>query len=500
MLEKIRSSFNSVVVYGFGNLSTKLVGFVLLPLYVSHISVYEFGVFGLLEVSSTIIVQLFSFGLGAGLQRWYYDPDKKDSIKSIFFTLIVFLGIVNLFLFSLLFYCAPYFVEPLLGSTSYLYTIRLMLVVSGFTIFFTLPKAMLRVEERAGFYTLSMLQYVIITLAMTIILIVKYKHGITGIYEAQLFGVLGDFILLSPYIVKRLSLKFEKGILKEILSFSIPISLATLFGLILVTADRYMLKVLIPIEAMLAVGLYSFAYKIANVLKISIVDSLKLALPAMYFKYMSHKEAKRFYSKILTYSSFVFIFTALILSVLIDDILVFFGVMDSDYSISVTYIPAIMLGIVFNGITNITNYGISISKKTKLLTYNIIIVSILSIVLNYFSIPRWGIWGAVMSGTISQAIFSAISYYQAQKNYPIPYEIHKLILMLMMAILLYFTTSFFSFNNIWVSFFIKASLVLLFPFLLYPFHFYEPIELLRLRQSLEKWRKPESWKKPLRKH
>jgi O-antigen/teichoic acid export membrane protein len=72
MYKKLKKALKHTVIYSLGNISTKLVGFILLPLYTSYLSPAEYGILGLLEVSANIVVQMLGLSLYAGFQRWYY--------------------------------------------------------------------------------------------------------------------------------------------------------------------------------------------------------------------------------------------------------------------------------------------------------------------------------------------------------------------------------------------------------------------------------------------
>ena len=73
MLSFVKSAAKNSLIYGLGNVSTKVVGFILLPLYTSHLSVREYGILGLLEVSSQVIVSVFGLSLTYAFFRWYWD-------------------------------------------------------------------------------------------------------------------------------------------------------------------------------------------------------------------------------------------------------------------------------------------------------------------------------------------------------------------------------------------------------------------------------------------
>ena len=61
MKEHLNKIIGQTAVYSLGNISTKLVGFILLPLYTGYLSTAEFGTFAILEAISQISVAIFTF-------------------------------------------------------------------------------------------------------------------------------------------------------------------------------------------------------------------------------------------------------------------------------------------------------------------------------------------------------------------------------------------------------------------------------------------------------
>lgn len=127
------------------------------------------------------------------------------------------------------------------------------------------------------------------------------------------------------------------------------------------------------------------------------------------------------------------------------------------------------------------------------MSLNIGIIALLNIILNFILIPKYGIWGASFATLICHGTFFLFSYSFAQKYYHIPYEIGKLLTMIGVGILFFICPKFIGFPN-YINLLFKIFLLIIYPIIIGFFHFYEPIELLRLKQSWKKWRNPKNWK------
>jgi O-antigen/teichoic acid export membrane protein len=493
MLQNIRNAFKHTVIYSIGNLSTKLVGFILLPLYTSYLSVAEYGILGLLEVTSIVLVQTFQFSLYAAYQRWYYDKDYSGKQKEIFFTVILFLIILNVFLFGLLLNFSKDLSILLFNKPEFSYIIKIMFAVSFLQIINSLPQTLMRIQEKSTFFVATNCVKLISTLILTIVFITKFQRSLNGIYEAQLIGFIVYFLFVFRYLRNNMKFKLELSILKEMLSFSLPLVMSTVSGLVLTTVDRYCLRFLGKADALVNVGLYTMGYKISNVLKLFVIDSFKMALPAITFKMMDKENNKRFYSKLLTYFAFVIVFCVLGMT--------FFGrelikclSRDQQYWTSYNIIPIITFSFIFLGMTNVINMGLAIVKKTKIIAIIVSAVSVLNLTLNILLIPVWQFIGAAVASLISHFVFFLIADNYAQKHYFVPYEIGKIVKMISVSIIL-IGISFLTVDlNLFLRLLIKFSMLLSFPVIMYFLKFYEEIELLRLKQGWIKWRDPGKWR------
>ena len=69
MLQNVKQSIKHTSIYGTGTIASKLIGIILLPLYTEHISIDDFGVYGLFEIILQLLA-VFALGIPVALQRW----------------------------------------------------------------------------------------------------------------------------------------------------------------------------------------------------------------------------------------------------------------------------------------------------------------------------------------------------------------------------------------------------------------------------------------------
>lgn len=491
MLKTLKSVVKSSFIYGLGNISSKLVGFILLPLYTKHLTVADYGILSIIEITIQLLVSIIGLKLYTALLRWYWEKEYISKQKSIFFT--SFLSVILITLLFVLF-GIPFsgqLAKELLDDTKYSYLILLMLISTGLQVNIQMVQSLMRIQERPGLFSISSLLKLLTTLLCTIYFVVNLERGVDGIYEAQIIGQTIFFLFTAIYILKNISLKIEVSILKDMLAFCFPLLLAEIAGVVFSITSRYSLKFLATMED---VGLFSLGFKVANTVKVLVVTSILLAITPIIYKKIDDPDNKRFYSKIMTYFCLGITFLVTSLSMFSKEIIMILA-KNQDYWNSYTLVPILSFSILFATLKDVSLTGLHITKKTKVIAGIMALMSILNVFLNILLINYFGSIGAAFATLIAQIIFFYIIYKKAQEFYPIPYEIKKLFKIIFTGIVLFIlsilTQDFAFFYKIST----KLLLLIIFPIILYLWNFYEEIELIRLKQSWNKWKKIKNWRK-----
>ena len=261
MSNNLKNIIQNSAIYGIGNISTRLVGFVLIPIYTKHLEVSEYGILGLLEITSQILITSFSFSLENGLMRWYWDKNFIQRQKSIFFTIMLMLLILATFMNIIFQPFAKQFTIFLFDNSRHTTLIRLMLISSSLQMIIQVPITLMRLQEKPVRFSIAIICRLVITLILTILFIVVYDRNIQGIYEAQIIGQMAILGIISNYVRINIYPKLEKSIIRSMISYSFPLALASISGVLLTVADRYIIKFMMSIYD---VGIYSLGFKTAN--------------------------------------------------------------------------------------------------------------------------------------------------------------------------------------------------------------------------------------------
>jgi O-antigen/teichoic acid export membrane protein len=78
-----------------------------------------------------------------------------------------------------------------------------------------------------------------------------------------------------------------------------------------------------------------------------------------------------------------------------------------------------------------------LTDKTIYGAYITLAGAVITIALNYVTIPYWGYWGSAWTTLICYGFMMVVSYKQGQKHYPIPYAWKKLTAYVVISLILY---------------------------------------------------------------
>jgi O-antigen/teichoic acid export membrane protein len=485
MLKSIKISLKDTFIYGLGNIAIKIVGLVLIPLFTNrkYFSIDDFGIIGMLDVSALVLTASMASALPQSLTRWFWDKEYKDNQKGIFFMSFATQLVVSFIFCILLIPLSGTFSELILKKPDWSHVVTLVILASSIQAINNITNTLMRLQSRSVLYTITNLFKLTLVLSLTLYFILARKMGLEGIYLAQVIGNASVVLILLGYTIKNSKIFFDKNIFFSMNSYGFPLFLANISAVSLNVIDRYSLNSLAFLKS---VALYTLAFKITSVLKLVIVDSMKLALGPMMLKRIGSPDIKRFYTKVLLYSSYVLMFAIIGISLFSFEIIKVIA-KSNQYWEAVVIIPFLALSVVFVNMKDVTVYGLHVVKKTRIIGIIVIFSTLLGLGLNFLLIPLWDITGAAIATLLTQFIFFLVCYYYSQKEFFVPYEVRKIFVLVLTGAILSFSCLFLNKLGLFPRLILKSLFLFSFPFMLYLFRFYEPIELQSIRGFISKW-------------
>ncbi|MGM0497679.1 MAG: lipopolysaccharide biosynthesis protein [Bacteroidota bacterium] len=490
MESKFKNVAKHTGIYSIGNLSTKLIGLILLPLYTSHLTTSDYGVLSVLEITSQLLVAILGLNLSRAMLRWVAvenDAGKRKGIIlstyiSVFFMLLIFLSLTLPFKasFSMLFF----------GDTTFaVYFFYLSLWV-GFEIINKVTLDVIRIHEYSFFFITIIIVKFTSVLLLNIYFVAIQGMGVEGIIASQAVGNLIVLLTTLPFVVKSVKGGIPKlAVFYDMVQYSFPLIFSTLSTMILTISDRYLLKLL---GSYSQVGIYSLGYKIAGVINVFIIQSFQLGFLPIAYKIFQDKAAKPFFARITTYLVFVLFLAAIGLSAFSREVIILLSSRNEAYWIAYTIVPVISLSFVLKGMKYMFSLGLNYTKQTRYNAYITFIAAVLNILFNFALIPLLGIYGAAIATVVANLVMGVLFYNRSQKAYPIAYEKKRLTILFVSGT---FWLGMISMADItgeyaWWRTIIKTVIVVCYPILLYLYGFFLKEEIGLLKGAWKKWKDP----------
>jgi O-antigen/teichoic acid export membrane protein len=399
--------------YTAASILSKVIAVALLPLYTRYLTPADYGAAEVMfaaVVSASIVVRL---GLIEALLRFYYkggeDPDRV--VASSFAGLFWFATLGALIALP---FATPISEVLLVHPAADLARISIagLWVLTMFEYMLTL----FRLEERARAFFVTTIVNVLVTIGLTVVLVVGAGEGARGLlvgsYASGAVFVLGLIVLQR----RRLSLSFDRRLLRRLLRFGLPTMPAEVSLYLLNFVDRI---IIVRTVGLAEAGLYSLAVKFAQAVNV-LVRGFQLAWPPLAYSIRDDGEARRAYATVVTLfvAACAFVVTGMwLFSRWIVRALAapeFFASYEAIGLIStaVTLYALYMVLVVILGRTGRTEFNFPAT----------IAALAANIVLNLILVPSLGIVGAGLALVASYVVVLALMYVFTQRLFPVPYQ------------------------------------------------------------------------------
>jgi O-antigen/teichoic acid export membrane protein len=440
----IKSVFKFTFNYTVANIISKLANFIILPFISYFISAEEFGIYSLI-ISYTIIVTVFSeLGTHFYFQTKYLNSTNYKYID-LSFSFLILNSLIAFFIFSIF---SPFLSYFLFGNFNLITLIILSLLGYVLETIANFGSLILKIQNNDKFlYIISLLNFITQLIILPIFILI-FKLNIISFFITQILSNLLIIIYLHKQIGFKIKIDFNFNEYKNFLILSIPILFTNLLTLGIDISDRYILNLF---STKTEIGIYSFAYKFASLIKIVSYSFLPAFLSVSLKQGNNNKILENNFYKI----TFIFISLACSIFVLTD---LFFQlhIFNNEYNTKSIIYLILNLSYSFYGIINFFYFYPYSVEKPSIILISDIIGFISNILLNILLIPIYGILGAAIATLFSYFLISLYLYYVVHKALNFNIDFNKLSILVAL-----FFTSFvilYLFNNLLINIFIFITL------------------------------------------
>ena len=168
----------------------KLAGFFLIPLYTnpSYLSAADFGLFGIIDVSLTIVTEVLTLGQANSVLMFNNSEEYKEKKHSSFFTVVVFTSVLSFAFFVLILTFSSTVSSLFSNPEKYNVYLKWCGSIILFRIINNILLSKLRADEKSSRYTLINVSKTLVMLGFTIYFLTVSKLEVLGILYASLLA------------------------------------------------------------------------------------------------------------------------------------------------------------------------------------------------------------------------------------------------------------------------------------------------------------------------
>ena len=403
-------------IYGLGGLVSRILAVLLLPLYTRYLSPSDYGKVETLIALTTVIGIVLRFGIHSAFFRFYFDSPDPAARRLVLRTSFWFtMAMATAGLVGGLLLAAP-IADLLFGSTDDSELVMAAFVGLWAGMNYEQLTSLFRVEERSTAFVTASLTNILLTIGATLLLVVVLDEGPIGVIVGNFIGTLIVYAVLIGYRREQLGLQFDRGLLREMNRFGIPLIPTALFLWVTNFSDRLFL---VRLADTTEVGLYSVGVRIASAM-VLLLTAFRLAWPAFAYSIDDERDAKRTYAYVLTYLVALTTWVATGLALLSPWIVDWIAA--PTFAESSRVVGPLAFAAVAFGAYIVVAIGVGRAKRTQ---FNWVVTgaaALVNVALNLLLIPPYGMMGAAVATVAAYSTMFVGMAWWSQRIYPVPYQ------------------------------------------------------------------------------
>lgn len=413
----------STLIYAIGNFGSKVLSFLLLPLYSFYLSKNEFGAYDLVIVTVNLLVPIITLQTSDSVYRWLIEAkeDEEKQSKIIFNGFCIITGVA-------IFFYLIYFISSFFIKFNYSAYFSVILLLSCYIPFL---QKLLRGLGKSKIYAVSGILNTLLVLISNICFLYFFNFKLEGLFIASIISGAITMIYILNYIkvgkVFRIR-NFDTIEIKDMVRYSLPLVPNSISWWLINASDKYIILYVLNVQAN---GIYAVSTRFPAIM--TLVNSIfLLAWQDHGVSANDTEEHKSFFSK--TFDKFITLeLTVVIFLISISQYLIYY-LIDSKYYEAWRYIPFLFLGVAFSSFSSYIGVAFLKAKKTKSILITSIISGLINIIISLCFMNKIGLYAPALGSFISFLAMYIIRKFQTNSFFKVEINNSKLTLLTFIAV------------------------------------------------------------------
>jgi len=446
-MANLKSLAKDTAIYGLSSIVGRFLNYLLVPLYTAKLSAASggYGIITNVYAYTALLMVILTYGMETTFFR--FANKEGEEADKVYSTTLMSVGFTSLvFVLLTLAFINP--ISAFMGYGEHKSYIWVMAITVAIDAFQCIPFAYLRYKKRpmkfAALKLLNIFMSIALNLVFFLVLPAVYESSGGSGFAAKIYsptvGAGYAFYInlfcsatLTLFFFKELTCvkwRFDRVLLRRMLSYSWPILVLGIAGILNQTAD----KILFPYiyksaDAHAQLGIYGAASKIAMIMAM-ITQAFRYAYEPFVFGKAKEKDNRETYAKAMKY--FV-IFTLLAFLCVVGYIDLLKYLIGKDYWEGLRVVPIVMAAEIMMGVYFNLSFWYKLIDKTIWGAWFSGIGCLVLVFCNVIFVPRYGYMACAWAGFAGYATAMCLSYAVGQRKYPIKYPLRDIGLYVLVA-------------------------------------------------------------------
>lgn len=471
----LKSLAKDTAIYGLSSIVGRFLNYLLVPLYTAVIPAATggYGVVSNVYAYTALILVFLTFGMETGFFRFANKADEDP--KKVYANALLFVGGLSLaFVVLCLAFLHP--ISALLEYPDHPDYIAMMVLVVALDSFQCIPFAFLRYKKRpikfAAIKLFNIIGNIVLNLFFLLVCPFLYRHAPESVSWFYRPEYLVGYIFVSNLIMSAVQMFFflpelrgfsyriDRQLMKKMVSYSFPILIFGLVGILNQTIDKMIYPFLFDDrhEGLVQLGIYSATSKVALVMAM-FTQAFRYAYEPFVFGKNREADSRQMYSAAMKYF-FIFSLLAFLAVMGYMDILKY--MVASDYWEGLGVVAIVMGAEILKGIYFNLSFWYKLTDETRWGAYFSLVGCAVILCLNVWLVPLYGYVASAWASVAGYGTITLLSYAIGQRKYPVRYPLKSMATYLLMAAIIYVLCQELPITNVWARLAVRTVLILAF--------------------------------------
>ena len=391
-MNKYKILANNMLILAVGQLSSKLLVYVMLRFYTKVLGTAGYGEMTVIINACDLLISVMSLSIASGVMRFALDERNNGKM-------VLSIGVNTVIVGSVVFLA---FI-PLIGKIPFLAGYQWMIFI--YVSLGALKEncsIYVRSRQSVALYAVDGIVTTVATVVYNLLLLGVFKFGIVGYIFSIVLGNITSIIFLN--VTSKLYIQYrpfgnDKSLRNSMLRYSIPLMPSQIMWWIINVSDSFMVTEMISKDA---AGIYGFAYRFPNLANLAMsIFSQAWRMTAITER--NSRTTSNFYSNAFSMmQTILFLACAGIMLILRPLIMPFFA--SAGFETAYMYVPILLGAVLFQSMDNFLGSIYEAAQETTHSMTSSAIGAVTNIVLNLALINAVGIIGAAAATIISYIV------------------------------------------------------------------------------------------------